>query len=155
MTLKDQVEAFLFNEAHLLDSQQWQAWADLFAEEGTYWVPATPGQADPLSHVSLMYEDKLLRAVRIKRFGHPHAFSLQPMPRSVHLISNIVAEETSGGAVARSKFIMLHYRRDQQDVYGGTCTHTLVRSGQAFLIKQKKVELVNCDAALGSIQLYF
>ena len=155
MTLKDEVEAFLIHEAHLLDSQEWQAWADLFTEDGTYWVPATPGQPDPLSHVSLMYEDKLLRAVRIKRFSHPNAFSLQPMPRSVHLISNVVAEETPDGVTARSKFIMLHYRREQQDVYGGTCTHMLRRNDRSFAIKQKKVELVNCDAALGAIQLYF
>lgn len=152
------LEQFLFHEARLIDEQRWDEWAALWTDYGTYWVPATHGQPDPLHHVSLMYEDKLLRSIRLKRYSHPNAPSLQPQPRSVHLISNVMLDEhdpETGVCTVNSRFIMLEYRRDQQQTYGGAVSHELVRDGDTFRIQHKKVEIVNCEAALENIQLYF
>ena len=151
------LEQFLFHEARLLDEQRWQEWSDLFVEEGEYWVPASPDQADAINHVSLMYETDLLRAVRIKRFRHPNAFSLKPTPRCSHIVSNIMLDEFDGGTsvcVVKSRFIMLQYRREEQDVFGGSYTHHLEVEEQGFKIKKKRVDLINCDAPLGNILLY-
>ncbi len=152
-----ELERFLYQEARLLDEQRWEEWDALFAADGEYWVPVTPDQPDPVNHMSLMHEKHLLRAVRIRRFRHPNAFSLQPKPRSVHLISNIFLDDfdsVTAECVVKSSFIMLEYRRDVQNVYGGNYTHTLECAGDSFKIKQKRVDLVNCDAALESILLY-
>lgn len=152
-----ELEQFLFYEARLLDEQRWQEWSDLFVENGEYWVPATPGQEDPVNYVSLMYETDLLRAVRVKRFKHPNAFSLKPMPRSSHIISNVMLDEfdeNSGESTVTSRFIMLHYRREEQDIFGGACTHRLKMEKQGFKIISKRVDLVNCDAPLGNILVY-
>jgi len=154
---RDALEAFLHHEARLLDEARWKEWDGLFTPEGTYWIPATPGQPDPLNHVSIMYEDRLLRAVRIRRFAHPAAYSLQPMPRTVHLVSNVMLDSydaETGGCIVTSRFIVLQYRRDQQDTYGGAYTHSLVRDGDTFRIHQKKADLVNAGAALENIQIY-
>ena len=86
-------EDFLVQEARLLDEQKFDEWSALFVENGEYWVPVTPDQPDPLNHISLMYETDLLRAVRIKRFSHPNAFSLQPMPRSSHIVTNVLVDD--------------------------------------------------------------
>ena len=158
-TLPDmrELEQFLFHEARLLDEQRWQEWGELFVEDGEYWVPATPGQEDPQNHISLMYETDLLRAVRIKRFRHPNAFSLKPMPRSSHIISNIMLDEfdeREGTCVVTSRFIMLHYRREEQDILGGSYTHKLQMEDSAFRIISKRVDLVNCDAPMGNILVY-
>ena len=152
------LEQFLFLEARLIDEQRWQEWDDLFTEEGEYWVPASPDQVDPINHVSLMYETDLLRAVRIKRFKHPNAFSLKPSPRCSHIVSNVMLDDfdaATGVCVVKSRFIMLQYRREEQDVFGGSYTHTLKVEGQGFKIKKKKIDLINCDAPLGNILLYF
>ena len=152
-----ELERFLFYEARLLDEQHWDEWERLYGDDGEYWVPAMPGQPDPHNHVSLIYETGLLRAVRIKRFRHPNAFSLQPGPRSVHLISNVMSdgvEEGSGAILVHSKFIMLQFRRDTQDVFGGTYTHKLKRTDDGFRILHKRVDLINCDAPLANILLY-
>ncbi len=151
------LERFLYQEARALDEQRWEDWDALFVEDGEYWVPVSPQQPDPVNHMSLMYEKHLLRAVRIRRFRHPSAFSLQPKPRSVHLISNVFLadfDEATGGCVVKSSFIMLEYRREVQNVYGGSYTHTLEAAEHGYKIKQKRVDLVNCDAALESILLY-
>ena len=34
-----EVEQFLFRQAELLDAKHWQAWIDLFADDGVYWMP--------------------------------------------------------------------------------------------------------------------
>ena len=152
------VEKFLYHEARLLDEQRWEEWQALFVDEGEYWVPATPGQPDPLNHVSIMYERSLLRAVRIKRYSHPNALSLQPVPRTTHAVSNIMIDDVDRDGqrcVVNSRLVMLEYRREQQNVYGAAVTHTLDCSGEDFLIIRKKVELNNCEAALTSIQVYF
>ncbi|MBV8111708.1 MAG: hypothetical protein JO012_18275, partial [Hyphomicrobiales bacterium] len=33
-------ETFLIQEARLLDERRFREWMELFAEDGTYWVPA-------------------------------------------------------------------------------------------------------------------
>ena len=35
-----EIEQFLYREARLLDTQQFEAWLDLFTEDACYWVPA-------------------------------------------------------------------------------------------------------------------
>lgn len=154
---RNQVEDFLVDEAGLLDDQRWEEWNALFTEDGIYWVPSAPDQDDFESHVSIQFENDLLRKVRIKRFSAGDAYSLQPFPRSVHLISNVRIEDfdaETGLVKSRAKFIMLEYQR-KTNTYGGTVRHDLVWDGDTFKIQQKRVDLVNCDAELECINLYF
>jgi len=152
------VAAFLEHEADLLDDGRFVDWAALFEEDGLYWMPAIPNQPDPYEHVSLMFEDSLLRAVRIRRFAHEDAYSLQPMPRSFHLVSApriLGRSRRDGRLVVRSKLVLIQYRREEQQVFGAWVTHRLSGAAPDFRIGLKKVELVNCDAAQGPIQVYF
>ena len=51
----------------------------------------------------------------------------------------------------------MHYvetRLDEQNLYAAWATHTLARRGRRLRIKLKRVDLVNCDAAFGNIQLF-
>ena len=153
----ESVTQFVYREARMIDEKRWDEWSDLFAEDGMYWMPATPGQPDPESHVSLMYEDALLRAIRIRRYSHPNALSLLPHPRSIHLVSNVMLDKFDEGASTcqvNSRQIMVEYRRDEQQVLAAAVTHHLERVDDDYKIKLKKVELVNCDGALESIQIY-
>ncbi len=36
-----EVEQFLYRQAELLDGKHWQAFIDLFADDGVYWMPVT------------------------------------------------------------------------------------------------------------------
>jgi benzoate/toluate 1,2-dioxygenase beta subunit len=152
-----ELEQYLYREARLIDEKRWDEWEALFADEGEYWVPATRGQPDPRNHVSIVYERSLLRAVRLKRYRHPNAASLQPEPQSVHLISNVMLDsfdERTGVCIVNSRFTMLEYRRDLQNTYGGATTHTLEPHEGSWKIRRKKVDLVNCDGVLDNIQIY-
>ena len=46
------IQLFLFHEARLLDTQQLEAWLELFTEDATYWVPLEHGQQVPTSVVA-------------------------------------------------------------------------------------------------------
>ncbi len=153
-----ELEQFIYTEARLIDEKRWDEWSALFTEDGEYWVPATPGQPDPHHHVSLIYETALLRSVRLRRYRHPNAMSLQPVPRSVHLMSNVMLDHWDAAAqtcIVNSRFIMLEFRRDLQKTYGGAVTHTLVAIDEQWRIRRKKVELANADGVHDNIQIYF
>lgn len=152
-----QVADFLVDEAALLDDQKWNEWNALFTEDGVYWVPASPDQDNFETHVSIQFENDLLRKVRIKRFAAGDAYSLQPFPRSVHVITNVRIEDfdaETGLVKSRAKFIMLEHQR-KTNTYGGTVRHELMWDGETFKIQLKRVDLVNCDDALECINLYF
>ncbi len=53
-------ELFLIHEAALLDQRRFRDWMALFADDGTYWVPAVPNQESPFDQASLFYDDREL-----------------------------------------------------------------------------------------------
>src|SRR5215831_14523357 len=46
LDLQREVEQFLYRQAELLDGKHWQAWIDLFDDQGVYWMPVTPQQTE-------------------------------------------------------------------------------------------------------------
>ncbi|MBL8324095.1 MAG: aromatic-ring-hydroxylating dioxygenase subunit beta [Rubrivivax sp.] len=153
-----QLVDFVLREARMLDEQRYDDWLDLFAEDGFYWMPLAPGQADPRLHTSLMYEDKLLLKVRIERLHGLRTFSQQPGSRGHHLLQQPTVEARDDAArryTTRTSFHYVETRRDEQALYAGWATHTLVPDAAGALrIELKRVDLVNCDAAFGNIQLF-
>jgi len=80
------VEQFLFHEARLLDTQQYEAWLELFTDDATYWVPLEAGQKDPHETSSIIHDDKTLLELRIKQARHPRAHARLPLARTVHQV---------------------------------------------------------------------
>ena len=151
------VEAFLIDEARLLDARDWAAWNQLFTPDGIYWVPAEPGQDDPLHRVSLIYEDALLREVRIRRFEDRNAFSLQGGPRGWRIVANVridSADASAGTLTVSSRLMAAEYQRDRTTRFEAFVTHRLVIEEGKLRIALKRVELLDCDAARGDINLY-
>ncbi len=84
------------------------------------------------------------------------AIPLQPVPRGVHLVSNIEIDDYSSDTrecIVSSHFIVLQYQRNKQAIFGGSYTHTLRWDGDSFAIKQKKADLANCEASHESIHV--
>ena len=141
---------FIFHEARLLDARNFRDWMALFADDGTYWVPSVPDQQSPFDQASLFYDDRDLMKTRVERLEHPRIHVQTPPSRTAHLIGNIVVEEedaANGELVVGSTVIMAEYRDDAQRVFAGRQRHRLRRHGDTFLIVQKRVDLINCDAA--------
>jgi 3-phenylpropionate/cinnamic acid dioxygenase small subunit len=147
---------FIYGEARLLDVKRFDAWYELFTDDARYWMPLTRGQPDGRIHTSLFYEDKLLLKVRIERLRHPNAFS-QQQPSFCQHVLQLPALEASGPAAddfrMRTPFMYVETQLDAQIVLAGVAYHHLTSIDGTLRIRMKKIELVNCDAALPSIQL--
>ena len=143
-------ELFLIHEARLLDDRRFRDWMGLFTEDGTYWVPAVPGQDSPFNQASLFYDDRDLMNTRVSRLEHPRIHVQTPPSRTAHLVGNAIveqADEATGEYLVSSTVIMVEYREDQQRVFAGRQHHRLRRDGASFRIVQKRVDLINCDSA--------
>jgi len=143
-------EDFIVDEARLLDERRFRDWMALFAEEGTYWVPAVPDQTSPFDQASLFYDDRDLMKTRIERLEHPRIHVQTPPSRTAHIVVNVIVEHADDGKGeyrVGSTVIMVEYRDDAQRLFAGRQRHHLRRHGDTFRIVQKRVDLINCDGA--------
>ena len=151
-------EDFVAAEAALLDAGRFDDWLALFTEDGHYWVPLQgAAQADPYSHNSIAYEDRLLLQLRIERLKNPRAHSQHPASRCQHVLqrSRIESDDAAGGElVLRTPFLYVEARGEQQLMLAGSFRHLLVRTASGWAIRQKRVDLLNAGQALPAIQLF-
>ena len=95
---RSEIEAFLFHEAWLLDHGRLAEWLGLFTDDATYWIPLEAGQTDPVTSVSIVYDDRALLEVRVRQFLHPRAHARIPAPRTVHQVGNVQVVEAGDRA---------------------------------------------------------
>jgi len=141
-----EVEQFLYRQAELLDGKSWSDFIELFAEDGFYWMPASPDQSTPNGAPAIFYEDRDLMTVRMKRLMHPHAWSQSPMWGTSHLVSNVSIEDENsrtGDLAVRSRFHMMEFRRDVVRHFAGVYSHQLRKTQDGLLIKLQRVDMVN------------
>ena len=150
---------FVVREARLLDEQRYDEWNALFTDDAIYWVPLVPGQPEGLDHTSHLYEDKLLRDLRIERLKSPRAFSQQPPTRSLHLLQAPTVEPRAaarpGEHLVRTVFQYIESQGDEMHTFFGVAWHRIVvDQAGALRMAQKRVDLINSDAALPAVQLF-
>src|SRR3977135_1617673 len=98
-------EQFVLHEARLLDEAKFDDWLALFTDDGWYWVPSEPGQANPHDTVSLIYDDRRLLETRIRRLASPRMYSQEPRSRCSRIVPHATLEDGEGRAAhARPKF---------------------------------------------------
>jgi len=146
--LQREIEQLLYRQAELLDAKQWQAWMDLFSDDGIYWMPARAEQTEWEGSPSIFIEDKLMMEIRKGRVTHPNAWSQAPLWETNHLVSHVALESVAKDRiVVRSRFHMMELRRDTIRHFGGRYHHTLVRgSDGALKIQLQRVDLFNAQA---------
>lgn len=149
------IERFLYQEADLLGRADLENWMDLYTTDGIYWMPVKEDQEDGLNHISIFYDDKTLMDIRARHMKHPRAPSKGVPLRSSYMIGNIQVQEfTEDQCVVTSNFHCAVSYHGEQQLYAGWNRHTLVRDGESWLIKLRRVDLINCDVSHASIHSY-
>jgi 3-phenylpropionate/cinnamic acid dioxygenase small subunit len=154
---REAVVAFVYHEARLLDEQRFNAWLALFAPDGRYWMPLEHGQTDRRLTASLMDEDLFLLRLRVERLAGTRTYSQKPRSRCHHVLQAPQIETFDPAAGRFVTWTALHYvetRQDRQELYAAWVRHELVLIDDALRIALKRVDLVNCEAAFGSLQLF-
>jgi benzoate/toluate 1,2-dioxygenase beta subunit len=145
----DDVTAFLYREARLLDDRAWDEWLQCYAPEASFWMPAWDDDDqlvdDPQRHVSLIYypnreglEDRVFR-IKTERSS-----ASMPEPRTSHFIANIEVTEQRGETLeVRFNWQTLAHRYKQTMSFFGTSFYTIDGTGGQQRITAKKVILKN------------
>lgn len=152
---RDEVIDFLYTEARMLDEGRFSDWLDLWTPEGHYWMPLEWGQTDPILETSLLYEDQFMLRLRVERLNGARTFSQKPKSRCHHVLSRPFVDVFDPAGVTKTVTPM-HYvetRLDEQFLLAVTARHDLVVQDGRLKIAGKRVDIVNCDAAFGNIQL--
>lgn len=155
-----QARDLVVTEAALLDAGRFDDWLALFTQDGRYWVPLLGArQADPVSHNSIAYEDRLLLQLRVDRLKDPRAHSQHPRSECQHVLQQPVVEAAAreaNGPVARLRtpFVYVECRGEEQLLLAGACRHELVHGERGWRIRLKRVDLLGAGRPLPAIQLF-
>lgn len=151
------VVALIEREAALLDDRRYPEWLTLFTDDCLYWAPVSPDMASPREGPSHFRDDRQIMMVRTHRLANPRAFGAEPSPRTLHVISSILIENESDTEIlASSSQIMVEYRNrrrfeEDQRVFGSRVRHRLRRTGDGLKIAEKRIDLINAEAAFNAM----
>ena len=151
------IRGLVYREAQLIDEGQLDAWFELFTDDALYWMPLKRGQREDEVHNALFYEDKLMLKVRIERLKDPLAFSQAPPSHCQHVLQRPEVDgfdAEAGRFSTRTAFVYVESQLEEQIVLAGVAHHELVVVGRKPRIRRKRIELLNREAALPSIQLF-
>lgn len=138
----------VLKEATLLDARHFTEWLDLFDEAGHYWMPADPDQSSPETNLSLFFEPRQVLMLRVARLLNPRTHVQVPPSRTHHHISEVrLLEENASAVRTESMQLVIEHRKQTQRMFSARVTHHLVLSSGHWRIKQKRVDLIDCDAA--------
>lgn len=143
---REQVEAFLYLEARLMDENRYDDWLALFADECTYWIPSNAEDTDPGRQVSIIYADRRVLANHVRRLVEGRAYAQQPRSRMRRIVGNVEVDRSEDELVVRANFAITEIRSNTQRLHTGQSVYRLLPHGETFLIASKKVNLVAIDA---------
>ena len=151
------LRTLVYREAQLIDEGRLDAWYGLFTDDALYWMPLRRGQQEEDTYNALFFEDRLMLKVRIERLKDPQAFSQVPPSHCQHILQRPEIDgfnRDAGRFATRTPFLYVESQLDEQFVLAGVAHHQLVLVEGALRIRRKRIELLNREAALPSIQLF-
>ena len=150
-----EVRALVYREARLIDEGALDEWYELFTEDALYWMPLKAGQGEEEPYNALFREDKFLLKLRIERLKSPYAYSQKPQSQSQHVLQRPEIEvfnAKQGRFRTRTAFVYLESRLDEQLMLAGIVHHEFVVVDERPRIRRKRIDLLNPESALPSIQ---
>ncbi|WP_461585038.1 aromatic-ring-hydroxylating dioxygenase subunit beta [Tepidiphilus sp. HLB4] len=150
--LINQISAFLWQEADMLDHSEYDSWLNLWTSDGLYIVPIDPGEKDFSNTLNYAYDNAEMRSKRVARLLSGESVSTTPPPRTIRSVSRFRILAEDGGIVTVRCAQDLHeFRRDVQKHYISDVTFELVHNSTSFLIRRKIIRLLNSTDALQCI----
>jgi 3-phenylpropionate/cinnamic acid dioxygenase small subunit len=153
---KDDLIDFVYDEARILDEGRYDEWLALWLPDGHYWMPLDWQQEDPHLVTSLLYEDQFMLKLRVERLNGARTFSQKPKSRCHHVLQRPFVDEMDAEAGRYRTTTQMHYvetRLDEQQLLALTARHEIAAVDGQLRIANKRVDILNCDAAFGNIQL--
>jgi len=152
LQLLNQVSAFIWQEADMLDHGDFVDWLDLWTETATYIIPIDPQETDFENTLNYAYDDHHMRQLRVTRLTSGESISTTPRARTVRSQSRFrLLSDTDGVITVRCAQNLREFRKDVLKQYTADVTFELVRSGDSFKIQRKLIQLINSTDTLAGI----
>jgi len=147
--VRREFEAFLYQEARLMDQKRYEDWLALWDKDCLYWLPCNTNEVDPKRELSIIYEQHEQIRNRIRRLSSKFAHAQSPKSRLVRVVSNIEIESADDSTiVGTSTFVLGEVRLNRQMVWFGRNHHTLILTEEGLRIRRKKVVMLNNDTTM-------
>lgn len=141
----------IWAEARLLDRKDYEAWEEMFTEDGWYIVPVDPETEDFKSNLNLIYDDSHMRSLRVKRLIQGYSLSAVAAARTVRVISTFTVDGVDDEVVTiRSNQIITTFKRQETKLTGAELTHEIALTKEGEKIQKKVVRLLDSDAAVSA-----
>ncbi|MCY4557562.1 MAG: 3-phenylpropionate/cinnamic acid dioxygenase subunit beta [Chloroflexi bacterium] len=157
LLLKQDVEAFLYHEANLLDDRRYEEWLDLLTDDVRYWVPMRRnvkfGELEREftregQDINWFDEGKTTLTQRVRQILTGVHWAEEPLSRLSHLVTNVEITEATPGAddaaevSLRCRFIIYRNRvATETDILVGRREDRLRRVDGGWMIAQRQVFL--------------
>ncbi|HYE93204.1 MAG TPA: 3-phenylpropionate/cinnamic acid dioxygenase subunit beta [Terriglobales bacterium] len=168
LLLKEEVEAFLYREAELLDDRRFEEWLALFTDDARYWMPmrrnvphddtAREFTREGLD-VSWFDEGKETLTRRVKQILTGVHWAEEPLSRTCHMVSNVQVVTTDPSArelTVRSRFLIYRNRVETEtDLLVGKRDDVLRRVDGALRIARRKIVLDQSVLLAKNLTVFF
>lgn len=146
------VEQFVYREARLADEHDYDGWEALWTDDALYWVPAGGDDVDPMTHMSVIHDNRSRISTRLKQLRTGRRHAQVPHSRLRRVVSNVEILGTSGDELTvGANFVLVESRERGNHLWAGRYTYTLrVEAGELRLVA-KKVALVDNARALPTL----
>jgi len=144
-----QLCAFLYREARLLDDEQWDDWLQCYHDEAQFWMPSWDDDdklvTDPQTEISLIYyPNRAGLEDRVFRIKTERSSATMPDTRTSHNLSNIEVVAQQGDLVTvRFNWHTLSHRYKTTFSHFGMSRYVIDFSGDSPKIRDKYVVLKN------------
>ena len=152
LNLLNEVTAFVWAEADMLDHSEHAAWLNLWNEKGVYIIPIDPTLTDYENNLNYAYDDDHMRKLRVERLENGEAISTAPKANTVRSVSRVRIIQDDDEIVLRCAQNLREFRKDHLKHYTADVTFHLVRDAeQGFKINRKIINLINSTDTLAGI----
>lgn len=145
-----QLETFLKREARLLDTERYDDWLAMLADDIHYWMPSIESRRRAnnggVTHLPgrMAYFDDFMEHLqkRVARFKQPTAWAEDPPTRHTHVISNVeaYAGEAEGEYLVYSTFVNYRSRIEtDNDLLIGRRTDVIRATPDGLRLARRKI----------------
>ncbi|WP_206209002.1 aromatic-ring-hydroxylating dioxygenase subunit beta, partial [Vogesella mureinivorans] len=98
----NEITAFIWAEADMLDHSEHDNWLDLWNEKGVYIIPIDPKLTDYENNLNYAYDDHHMRKLRVQRLQNGEAISTAPKANTVRSVSRVrIVKDQDGEIILR------------------------------------------------------
>ncbi len=144
--------ALIWQEAELLDRQDYDEWLKVWSDDGLYIIPIEKDCDDFANSLNYIYDDQSMRDMRVRRLKSSFSMSALTAASTVRTVSRFTVSNQSDNAIeVRAAQILIEHKRDNSRTVAANVDYRLVRGPNGLQIAQKVVWLANSEDSVNGI----